>query len=397
MRSFRIKYITAIVLSVFLVWACDETGITDVQQESFLKFYGTGTQDEGMKVIATTDGYLVMGNIDNPGRGKDICVIQTDKFGNSSGSIKAYGGLWNDIGYAIKPNNQGYIIAGSTQETEYSDKDVYLIQIDKQGDTLWTKSYDGTGLDDEAYDFLILGDSNLVVTGYTQNNNGSKINKDFLFLETDAEGLEPIFKSTGLLEDEAANSIVQSDDGYLFAGYNYNLNYTSGEYTKSLLVFRWSETSPWRPYTHSLGIASEAKSIIQINDNEYIVACMVQLTLSNATNIYLLKMDASGHYLWEKEFGKYTLNSVSGLAIHEDALYAVGTSGESEIKGNILILRTDLSGNNPTYFDFGDGTSYTGNGFDFTSDGGFIITGANYLNNNSVIALLKLNKQGLLR
>jgi hypothetical protein len=61
----------------------------------------------------------------------------------------------------------------------------------------------------------------------------------------------------------------------------------------------------------------------------------------------------------------------------------------------MLILKTDISGDNPKYFYVGDGTSFRGNGLSITPDGGYIITGSNYINSvNSVITLCKLNSEG---
>ena len=64
----------------------------------------------------------------------------------------------------------------------------------------------------------------------------------------------------------------------------------------------------------------------------------------------------------------------------------------------MLVLKTDLSGNNPVYSYVGDGTSYVINDFDLTPDGGYILTGANYINSNcSFITLCKLDNEGNLR
>ncbi len=375
--------------------SCDNYEISDKQSDSFLKFYGGGLKDEGMQVITTDDGYLIMGNIENPGRGKDICLIQTNKYGNSIAPITMYGGQWDDFGYVIKHNNSsGYFIAGSTQKVESGDLDVFLVQINSIGDTLWTKSY-GRSLDDEAYDLLVLDNNHIVLTGYTDSTD--VLGKDFLFIEVDAAGTLVNFNFKGLKPDEVAFSIVQKGNSYFLAGYAYRET-TSQQLVKKLYVMQWDgRGSPIIPHYDPLGTSSEAVAIKALNQNEYILLCNVQPTQGSGSQIYLMKIDNSGRSIWEKGIGERRVNTASDLYIHDNSLYVVGTSTNEETFGDMLILKTSLSGDNPSYYYAGDGTSYQGNGFDFTSDGGYIITGSNFVNNRSVITLCKLNAEGVLR
>jgi len=385
-----------IALSIITLMSisCDNYEISDKQSDSFLKFYGAGLEDEGMQVISTDEGYLILGNIENPGRGKDICIIQTDKFGNSIAPINLYGGQWDDFGYVIKSNSSGYIIAGSTQKVESGDLDVFLVQINSVGDTLWTRSY-GRSFDDEAFDLLMLDNNHMVLTGYTDSTDVRR--KDFLFFEVNAEGDSLNFNFTGLEQDEVACSIVPSGNSYLLAGYSNRLATATQQYIKSIFVLRWDGRGSSIPYYHPIGASSEAVEIKALNQNEYILSCVVQPAQASESQIYLVKMDESGHFLWEKGFGERTVNTASDLYIHDNSLYVLGTSTNEETFGDMLILKTSLSGDNPSYFYAGDGTSYQGNGFDFTSDGGYIITGSNFVNNRSVITLCKLNAEGILR
>ena len=66
------SYIPLIILIIFLGAACDNYDISSKQAETFVRYFGVGLQDEGMKVISTDEGYLIMANVENPGRGKDI-------------------------------------------------------------------------------------------------------------------------------------------------------------------------------------------------------------------------------------------------------------------------------------------------------------------------------------
>ncbi len=390
-----------IVLITLVNISCDNYELSDKQADAFIKFYGVGLKDEGIMAITIDEGYLIMGNIENPGRGMDICLIRTDKYGNSTTPIAVYGGLGDDYGYVIKPNESGYIIAGSTQISEGSYKDVFLIQINSNGDTLWTKTY-GRSLDDEAYDLVVLEDNSIVLTGYTDSTNVRK--KDFLFIEVDAMGnLIDSIKHLGLEEDQVAYSIAQSGNSFLLSGYSYILSASSQQYTKSIYVMRWDGSGSPVPNPYKLGVSSEAVAIKPVNQNEYLLACNVQYSQTSDLQIHLMKVDASGDSTWNRDFGERVLNKANDLLIANNSFYVIGTSSNEDASdvddftGDMLLLKTNLNGENPSYFYVGDGASYHGNGCDITSDGGYIITGTNFTSNESVITICKLNTEGSLR
>ncbi len=98
--------------------------------------------------------------------------------------------------------------------------------------------------------------------------------------------------------------------------------------------------------------------------------------------------------LWTKDFGEQTFNRISCIRANNNSVTLVGTSGANIETGDLLLMKLDAEGNTPEYFYTGDGTSFKGTGFDYTSDGGYIITGSNYSSENSVITLAKLNSEG---
>jgi hypothetical protein len=380
------------VLSALILASCDNYDISDQQADSFIKYYGVGREDEGIRVITTDEGYLVMGNIDNPNRGKDICIIRTDKFGNSSEPIRTYGGLFDDYGYAIKPHDDGYIIAGSTQTAENSYKDVYLLQISSDGDLIWDSIY-GYSMDDEARDVLVLGNGHLIVTGYSYSpENG---NKDFLFLETDHDGTQVKIKTQGIPDkDDEAYAIVQSNKFYMLAGYTYRFSAQYSQSSKSISIIRWAgEGSPDPNPPFNLGTESQVQSILTTGINEYYLACNVQGSQTGESSVYILKIDTLWNVIWQKSFGERLRNQVSDFSIRNNELFVCGTSTDAELSGDLWIFRTSLEGENTRYYYAGDGVSFLGKGFDFTDDGGYIITGAN-ISEKSIITLCKLNAEG---
>ncbi len=349
--------------------------------------------DSGVQVITESNGdFIIMGNIATPNRGQDICFIHTDAFGNSVAPVQVYGGLFDDNGYAIRKTNDGYIIAGSTEKYSGANKDILLVQIDNQGKQL--NSYTiGTSGNDEAFDVQVLQNGNYVLTGYSDSIISKK--KDLMIAIVSPAGKLLAMDLAGFEDDEAGNSIVALDTSTFYvAGYtksrpqgttysNYYImkcKYLGlGLFFNSLIYDRSDGNSP----TTSIIPDSSGNFIVSCNDN--------RPQQQSTTEIRIIKIDKDLNILWDKNFGENAYNSVSNIYIHNDNIFVIGTSGSINQYGDILILEVDKNGENAVYHYSGDGNSYTGRSLDFTSDNGYIITGANKTNETSVISLIKLN------
>lgn len=376
-----------------MLLSCDKESISDQQAANFVKFYGAGLEDNGVRVITATDGYLILGNIDNTNQGKDICLIRTDKFGNSNGTILTYGGAFDDEAYTIVPNDSGYVIAGSTQRTASSDKDAFLIQIDQNGNELWNVRFDLAG-NDEAYEAVILDEGVIALTGYTEDETGDK---DVLFIKYTRVGNLTVSKSYGLqsVDEEAFSMAYLGNNLYFFGGYKEaNI---AGQKSQKLLLLRWNEVTEVGVGINDSKIITEntiARDITRGADGNLLVACNA-LKENSESDILLIKMnDAVNQAEWTSTLGERTTNTVCCVKTLGSSIYLSGTSSnESEI-GDMLIVKMDQTGQSPEYIYRGDGETYSGSGFDFTSNGGYVITGANFVNKKSLITIFKIDPNG---
>lgn len=109
--------------------------------EIWYRQFGGSSYDKGSAVIATDDGYLLIGSTSSYGVGNyDILVIKTNKQGKKQWQ-KTYGRLMNDYGYAAALSEEGFLIKGSTQTCVDNDvfncrTNVWFIYIDKKGNEL---------------------------------------------------------------------------------------------------------------------------------------------------------------------------------------------------------------------------------------------------------------------
>jgi hypothetical protein len=129
--------------------------------------YGSSSLSEEANSIVQTDNgdYIICGVVYQSAADIDIWIIRTDSGGNLIWN-KTYGGNWYDTGSNIQKTNNGhYVIVGSTMNTQ-SDQNVWVLKIDDNGDTLWTRSYGGQDWDAGSH-ISETDDEGYIITGYT--------------------------------------------------------------------------------------------------------------------------------------------------------------------------------------------------------------------------------------
>lgn len=111
--------------------------------EIWSKQFGGSSYDKASSILATEDGYLIIGSTSSYGEGNyDIFVIKTDKKGKMLWQ-NTYGKFYNDYGYIAEITADGYRIKGTTQNCENNTDinrkcttNVWFVTIDKDGKEL---------------------------------------------------------------------------------------------------------------------------------------------------------------------------------------------------------------------------------------------------------------------
>jgi len=162
---------------------------TDINGDTlWTKTYGGASADVAFSITKANDnGYVICGITSSFGSGKDdIYIIKIDSDGNQQW-YNTFGGIYRDVGYSIyKTNDNGYIIVGYTSYSTIGQyPNVYLIKTDINGDTLWTKTYGGTGAD-VGHSVQQTNDNGYIIAGTTSSfGNGGN---DVYLIKTDENG-----------------------------------------------------------------------------------------------------------------------------------------------------------------------------------------------------------------
>jgi hypothetical protein len=185
--------------------------------------YGGANADCANSVQQTADGgYIVGGYTASFGAGlSDFYLIKTNASGDTLWT-RAYGGPSEEYGKSVQQTSDGgYAITGYTFSFGAGYDDVYLVKTNASGDTLWTRTYGGTGAFDRGYSVKQTADGGYFIAGCTASfGPGTPQYINVYLIRTDAEGDTLWTKAAGGTNDDWGYSVQQtSDGGYIIAGY----------------------------------------------------------------------------------------------------------------------------------------------------------------------------------
>jgi len=167
------------------------------------KTYGGASFDYGESVQQTSDGgYIVAGYTDSFGDSDQVYLIKTNGSGDTLWT-RTYGGVNDDRGYSVQQTSDGSYIVGGWTNSFGNFVQVYLIKTNAGGDTLWTRTYGGTG-DDYCNSVQQTVDGGYIVAGYTSSfGNGNQV----YLIKTDAEGNSGVEMQGGRLDGSTVRQL----------------------------------------------------------------------------------------------------------------------------------------------------------------------------------------------
>lgn len=392
-----------LVLSIAIFLLC-KSGFS--QNIIFNRTYGEAAYNYGIKIIETNDkGFLILGNSSTEDGKNSILLIKTDSVGliQKEKKIESNWVLWaNDF---IQTSDNSYLITGMSNQNTINDYNVLLIKINDNLDTLWTKKYGGNDWDfgkaiietkqhtlvvaGETYSFpqgnqniyllhlnlngdtiwtkamggdssdyatslAILYDSALLV-GANTNSFGAG-NFDGYVINLNLNGDTIWTKTYGSPQEDILNSIKQTpDSGFVFVGSTRGYNAIEREHFLMRFdknrIFKWMLPEFW-----TIGSGDDVFNCVDIDDSlNYIMAGFTTGVGNGQEDLYV---SVTGDYI------NFKCSMSEGASADDWANYAVKTSdggyvviGSTEGLGtgitNIIVIKSRSS----CYFP--ENTTYT--------------------------------------
>ena len=347
--------------------------LTAFAQNSFLTTYPTTYDKDAREVLVTPDGgYLIAGSTNNSNLvDADLYVLKTDAQGVFQwGQI--YGGSRPEYAYSMVETSDGnYFVLGYSQSFGGGDFDTYLIKISPTGTLLWEKTYGGTG-NDHGREIIKTTDGNYAFVGTTS----SGFTSDQAFLtKIDLAGTVLWTKYYGGSMHEGGNTLKETaDGGFIIAGQTFSYGQSNG--SAYLVKTHSNGDTSWTKYYNTGTIISEVNSLISNADGSFVFVVR-DSSSTNDIDVRVMKTDSLGVLAWNKLYSGTKKDTPKKIQKTSDGGYVIASSSRSFgwLNPDMWILKLNNIGDTTWTKHYGGTNHEHGNDIKQTADGGYIAVG----------------------
>jgi len=260
-------------------------------------------------------------------------------------------------------------------------------------DTAWTRTYGGAD-DDLGRSVQQTSDGGYIVAGWTDSYGAGGF--DAYLIKTNASGDTLWTRTYGGAGDDYGRSVQQtSDGGYIVVGETFSFSIDASDVY--LIKTNASGNTLW---TRIYGGADwdDGESVQQTSDGGYIIVGRTESYGAGKFDVYLIKTNASGDTLWTRTYGG--AGSDYGYSVQQtsDGGYiVVGETNSYGVGGlDVYLIKTNASGDTLWTRTYGGADCDDGYSVQQTSDGGYIVVGRTFSFSIDVsdVYLIKTNASG---
>jgi len=358
---------------------------------TFSVFQSPSNTQQGRYVQQTFDhGYICVGSTGTDASQYHMWVAKFSETGTQIWA-RIYGGAAEDEGHCIKQiADGGYIAVGTTSSYGHGNTDVWLVRMNSDGDTLWTKTFGGTGYD-EGWSVLQTANNEFVIVGQTYSFGNDR---QMYIIKTNSLGQEIWHQTYGGPYYDGMFALTEtSDHGYAASGWKFD---AAGNSTWWLLKVNSSGTYLW-DRTYSTGNLGSSYSLCQLTNGDFALTGIGYNTLGVA-KLFIIRTDGSGNQLWSRQYGG--IGADFGNCVIKTADGGLAVSGMTQSYGaggnDAWLLKVSSNGDSLWSRTFGSSGDEVGVNLQQTYDGGYVILGNASATggSNSNIWLLKTDPNG---
>jgi hypothetical protein len=245
----------------------------------------------------------------------EICSAQTFLW------EKSYGGEKDDLSQTLVTlPDQSVVVAGSTTSFGAGRSDIWLLCINQNGDTIWTKTFGEAGYEVPVA-MVVQQDKTLLLLGYS--NSYTPGGNDLLLMKITFEGKMLWTKTYGGAADEVPRALLSLPDGGVLLGG------VSQSATVSSILIRVDSTGTqlWQIEIPT----SDLQTMVSLQDTSVLIG--VTSYRYGDMDILLSKISITGKTLWTKIYGKENDQMLKTMLVRTDgsAFMLYNTNGDTRV------------------------------------------------------------------
>jgi hypothetical protein len=343
----------------------------------FRRTYGLGSINEGRCVIQSSDnGYVVCGSTTPYSGGQtDFYLLKTDSTGIPEYQ-KSFGSPGIDQSFAlVQLPDSGFLLAGySNGYSSNNDYDAALIRTDKNGNSLWIKTF-GTGNWDFIYDIKPTPDGNFILAGNSYGSGNGFSSGYIVKVDTGGNVLWHRFieQNQQVILKQIA---VRSNGSFVVCGnvsptVSYPADYfiallnTQGDTTQTKIINNGRHES-----FNAIGLFSNGDFALAGNS--------IDSAQQNNMDEVIARLDTNLNVAWLNVTPKPDYDDCNDLIVYNDTLVTVGSTtsdGNGGYDFHIVFYYSNGAWISPKANTYGKSENEYCYHIQYTNDKGFILVG----------------------
>lgn len=373
----------------------------------------TPTADGGYVVAGYT--YSTDGDITAKHGDLDCWVVKLDRDGRKLWQT-ALGGGGEELAKSVTATTDGgYVVACYTTSTDGDiagyhggNTDIWIVKLDAQGRKLWRRALGGSG-DEYANGITASADGGVVVAGSTSSTDGDVTvyhggYSDFWVIKLDKSGRLVWQTTLGGSDNEEANAVTATaDGGYVVAGYtdssdgDVTVNHGLSDYW--VVKLDGTGQKLWQTVLGGSG-TEQASAVATTTDGSIVVAGSISLANTNyatgyhgSMDYWVIKLDASGHQLWQRALGGSSYDQAYGITATTDGGMVVAGFSMGPTDGDVTanhgesdywVVKLDKAGQLRWQTSLGGRLRDEAYAITVSADGGVVVAGSAHSSDGDV-------------
>ena len=317
--------------------------LRETPSEGWERSYGNPFEDdEGFSLVPlSNNNFMIVGYSGNPLESKsDLYILHIDEFGNRNDNrTKTVDiNLGTDIGRSALLNDAGnYVFVGFTSNS-FDNFDAFAMEIDSLGGLIWSQSYGGEE-DDFIHDLISTSMGNYILVGTTNSQEKGNTKEDVYLIEINTNGETVQQKILGSESNDVGKKIIQTQDGgYAIIGHT-NRRGTNDFYLIKLgpgLSTEWEKIYP-RPEN------CIAESLIQTPGGKFVLVGYKTSNNGTGDDELIIVTDSNGENEFYKTFSNSSGNEkiLDIIPTSDGGYIMIGSSSNGNAGSRLYLIKTD--------------------------------------------------------